>query len=510
MSQTLNAVAALVALFLVSRVLRAKLRAQPLPPGPRGLPWFGYALSWPTGVARWQTYERWAKEYGPVVYLKAFGSSYVLLTTAEAAFELLDRRWSEFSERPKFNLLELTGTSSSLILSSYGPRLQRMRRMALKFVGKSGTENFADMVNLERHRFLRRMLEDPSRLPQHLFVSTSAAVVDVCYGYDISDAQDQILDLIRRRSQVFAPVAGIPNKWAENLTFLRHLPRGFPGMYLFEAAAKYRQYILEINERLYDHVKADIAAGRARSSLAGDNLNDENLSAEKEDLIQGTCLSLFNAGVPTTSEIIYSFIYAMTLYPEVQERAHAEIASVVGTERLPVLEDKTRLPYTSALVQEVLRWSTPVSGGQGVEHSSRQDAVFMGYFIPKETRILVNIRGILHDPKTYSAPCTFEPERFLGPNPERDPTDVLFGFGRRICPGADFAVASVFLYVTAMLSVYKISPPKDKPLANKLDWMRAPVFPAPLPCLVEPRSDAVRALIEAVSYRGESATANVA
>lgn len=36
-----------------------------------------------------------------------------------------------------------------------------------------------------------------------------------------------------------------------------------------------------------------------------------------------------------------------------------------------------------------------------------------------------------HDPEVYHDPFTFKPERFLGPNPEPDPTQLVFGFGRR-------------------------------------------------------------------------------
>lgn len=48
----------------------------------------------------------------------------------------------------------------------------------------------------------------------------------------------------------------------------------------------------------------------------------------------------------------------MTVYPEVQRKAQAEIDSVVGKGRLPEFEDRDRLPYMSALMKEVLRFGT--------------------------------------------------------------------------------------------------------------------------------------------------------
>jgi len=76
------------------------------------------------------------------------------------------------------------------------------------------------------------------------------------------------------------------------------------------------------------------------------------------------------------------------------------------------------------------------------------DNVYKGYFIPKGAMVFANIwyvvllsllrfdddietRKMTHDPVTYPDPMTFNPERFMGPNPEMDPADLMFGFGRR-------------------------------------------------------------------------------
>jgi cytochrome P450 len=43
---------------------------------------------------------------------------------------------------------------------------------------------------------------------------------------------------------------------------------------------------------------------------------------------------------------------------------------------------------------------------------------------------------MMHDEKIYADPMTFQPARFLGSNPEPDPMDVAFGFGRYIVTSA--------------------------------------------------------------------------
>ena len=46
----------------------------------------------------------------------------------------------------------------------------------------------------------------------------------------------------------------------------------------------------------------------------------------------------------------------MTLYPEVQRKAQAEIDKIIGKSRLPDFSDESALPYVQAVLKEVLRW----------------------------------------------------------------------------------------------------------------------------------------------------------
>lgn len=54
---------------------------------------------------------------------------------------------------------------------------------------------------------------------------------------------------------------------------------------------------------------------------------------------------------------IGSFLLTLVEYPDEQEKIYQEILDVVGEERLPTLEDKSKLPYTNAFIYEVTRLS---------------------------------------------------------------------------------------------------------------------------------------------------------
>ena len=79
------------------------------------------------------------------------------------------------------------------------------------------------------------------------------------------------------------------------------------------------------------------------------------------------------------------------------------------------------------------------------------DDTYKGYYIPKGSLVLANVWKFLHDPEVYSNPLEFNPSRFLGPNPEKDPREVCFGFGRRVRPG--LALAQTALNITAAMSL---------------------------------------------------------
>jgi cytochrome P450 len=79
----------------------------------------------------------------------------------------------------------------------------------------------------------------------------------------------------------------------------------------------------------------------------------------------------------------------MTLNPDVLKKAQEEIDRVIGSERLPTISDEAQLPYISALVKEVFRWGQVAP--QGVPHALREDDLYKGYFIPKNSVIIPNI-----------------------------------------------------------------------------------------------------------------------
>lgn len=59
-----------------------------------------------------------------------------------------------------------------------------------------------------------------------------------------------------------------------------------------------------------------------------------------------------------------ALLLALASNPEVQRKAHAELDAVVGSDRLPSIDDRDALPYVQAIVKEIARWFTVVPMGE--------------------------------------------------------------------------------------------------------------------------------------------------
>lgn len=241
-------------------------------------------------------------------------------------------------------------------------------------------------------------------------------------------------------------------------------------------------------------------------------------SEEEELVIKYSAMSMYAGGADTVLFCMYQpilrssyngeqtvasiscFYLAMTLFPGVQKRAQDEIDNVIGSARLPCFGDRPSLPYVEALIKEVFRWHPIVP--MGFPHVASSDDIYDGMFIPKGALLIPNIWLFTHDEANYKDPHVFSPERFLGEDAEMDPRMLVFGFGRRICPGKDFADESVFLTIALSLAAFDIRKARDgngNTIEPRAEFTSGIISrPLTFPCDVKPRSDQAAKLVREV------------
>ncbi|KDQ64908.1 hypothetical protein JAAARDRAFT_28562 [Jaapia argillacea MUCL 33604] len=499
LTDSLTAVDVTLALFaswLLKRLWSRKTQL-PLPPGPKGLPLIGNLLDMPS-VEEWRTLAQWTHEYGDLTYLRIVNQSILFINKPSVAYELLDKRSRIYSDRPYLPMASgLVGWNNSVIFAPYDSDVFREQRKLLQnHIGsKASVKNFWEIQEAKTGRFLKRLLDTPEDFLRHIGWTAGAIILEVTYGYEALEVNDPLIrtavECIDGLSVVTTPGAFL----VDALPFLRFFPSWFPGTGWKKTARKMRDTLHRMADAPMDIVQKRMNTGTAAPSFATNILNSQQLTDDEKNHLKWASASMY-AGQRSVS-LVQGFFLAMTHFPAVQALAQAELDAVVGSDRLPSLTDRERLPYLEALTNEVLRWS--VVGPRGGPHQLTEDDIYDGYLIPKGTIVFPNAWWFLHDPEMYPDPTEFKPERFMGSSPATDPRPFVFGFGRRL--GMQFVDSSIFILFAMTLAVFNISkavdPVTGEVIEPLLEFTSGSVsHPKPFKCSIKPRSTKAEALIQ--------------
>ncbi|PIL25375.1 cytochrome P450 [Ganoderma sinense ZZ0214-1] len=458
----------LFVLALLVGVVRRRKKYARLPPGPAPLPLIGNFLDFPrTHVGR--EFAEMTKKYGDVVYLSMLGQDTIVLGSLEAARDLLDKRSANYSDRPTSVMVQLVGYDWFLVLMNYGQRWREHRRAVHPLMTPDIVPQYQAFQLDAARSLLRLVLQNPQDLGSHikLYTTIAAIMMGATYGIEIREPHDKYYHMIERMGGVGEEIM-IPGRFlVEAFPILRYLPSWFPGGGFKKWAADAKRDISSIVNHLFEDSKLVVRTDASRRPMIHCILDDSPSqgNTELEMMCKEVAATMYVAGADTSHATIGAFFLAMALYPEAQKKAQQELDTVVGAERLPDFSDWPSLPYVTATVKELLRWH-PASH-TGAPHRSIADDQYNGYLIPGGSTVLVNIWAILHDPEQYPQPDDFNPDRFLGSTGNLDvhgcdPADVVFGFGRRVCPGRHFAESTLFILVASVLSAFEIGPPVDE------------------------------------------------
>ncbi|KAG9090111.1 hypothetical protein FS749_000800 [Ceratobasidium sp. UAMH 11750] len=441
----------------------------------------------------------------------------VILNSAEAAVELLDKRAGSTGGRPREVMMgEVMGYNTSVGLHQPNERFRKLRRVMASAMHTTAVRGYQP-VEVENVTYLLRRIAGlggdaltrsgpTSGVPAGALRTGDVAAVGqavsstqpmglvreaatrfilrVAYGYDVKP-HDPLTGLIHA---AMLKVREGRYPLVEAFPWLTKLPAWLPGTKFLKVGAEGHALRNAYAGTPFERVKAEMRTNTARPSFVANLLHakggPDGASEYDQDLIKWTAAALFVGGGDTTVAVINTFMLMMAAYPEIQRTAQAEIANAIGiraadvnsapdarspatintsTEqplpaRLPGFEDRARLPYLEAVFKEVMRFNPALS--MGLPHVFTEEETYREYVFPKGTIVRANIWAMLHDPALYPSPHAFLPQRHLGPNPAPNPLRYVFGFGRRICPGVHLAADQPWLAMAGILSTFNIVPGK--------------------------------------------------
>ncbi|TFY63436.1 hypothetical protein EVJ58_g3254 [Rhodofomes roseus] len=304
-------------------------------------------------------------------------------------------------------------------------------------------------------KMLLNFAVSPEQFVSHIRKNAASLILQISYGRTSEDQIDYFVKVVEDAVATQAHLVR-PGQWLVNTyPILRFIPSWFPFAEFKRVAAYYKEQYKRVDSLLYTWAKDQIKTGDYVESFVSLNLRPDGISQEEDDILRWCSSALYAGASDTTVGILISFVLLMTLHPEVQRRAQEEVDRVCEG-RLPTWDDEPNMPYVGAMIKETDHEEI------GLPHVVTQDDMYEGYLIPKGVTVLANIWAIAHDETMYPSPFAFDPNRFLGPEPQFDPLERIPDEVRAWCLGQHFAETSLFLNVSSLLAVFNIAKAVDE------------------------------------------------
>ncbi|KAG8796150.1 hypothetical protein FRC12_003741 [Ceratobasidium sp. 428] len=435
-----------------------------LPPSLQGEWLIGHLRTLPPGSDHRYFMQLGQELNSDIVSFTILGQTTVVLNSAAAANDLFEKRSAAYSDRPEMMIITdewLVDWRKAVSMCPSGPRHRTYRKMMHKFVSKNAAAVYHPYQETEVREFMKRLLVSSERVEDDFRQAAGGIIMRITYGYRVKTADDRFVILTATTNANLMRAGLASNFMVNTIPVLKYVPPWMPGAEWKRDVLGWKEQKEVMVDETFNWTKRQVKEGTAEPSVVQTLLADIPESGmdveDAEDHIKHIAGTMFPAGSETTVSSFMIFVLAMTLYPDVQQKAQAEIDQVIGSGRLPNMQDQESLPYINAIIQEVVRWQpvTPL----GMPRRSTQDDIYRGYLIPKGSTILGNVWAISRDPDVYPDPETFNPDRFYN---QDTPPAPGFGWGRRICPGQHIVEGTLFIAIASVLAAFTISKARDE------------------------------------------------
>lgn len=419
----------------------------PLPPGPRGR---GLRHL----LARLRDFPRLLdtldEEYGCAVSYRLLNRRFVAVSDPALIREVLVTKQRSFHKTVGYK--DMRPMRNPTIASSDGDDHRRRRKLFQPSFGKKGMAAYTEIM-LEKSHAMRERWHDGQAIDgaaemHHLAMSVAIASF---FGRDM-EVDPQIGQ---------ATVDGCI--WDFTLRFLPFTPllRALP----LPANLRAKRAWKAMDQVVYEVIRRARDRSQDRSDLISLLVRAEDEEGTDEaftdDEVRDEAFVLLMVGHDTSSSAMTFCLDYITRNPAVRDRLEREVDDVVGTRPIEP-GDSAKLPYATAIFNEVLRQSPPIYflGREAIE-----DCIIGDYFIPKGTIVQTYFRLPHHDPEYFECPAEFRPERWLNDGALRHMRQSYFPFGSgaRMCIAWSFATREAVYALANIVQRWRIEAASSKP-----------------------------------------------
>uniref|UniRef100_A0A4W4FUE1 Cytochrome P450, family 2, subfamily N, polypeptide 13 n=1 Tax=Electrophorus electricus TaxID=8005 RepID=A0A4W4FUE1_ELEEL len=431
------------------------------PPGPFALPFLGNIFNRDSRQPHIYFTKLGNKTYNNIFALQTGRNKMVFITGYKMVKEALVNQAENFVDRPYSPLAMRIYSGNGGLFVSNGEMWKKHRRFALSTLRNFGLgRKTLEVAICEESCFLQDEMDrqkgeafDPAALFNN---AVSNIICQLVFGqrFDYADHNFQLM--LKYLSEAVYLEGSV---WAQLYEAFPAIMKHLPGSHntLF---SNYKAIYKFIGKNLAKH-KEELDPSNPRDYMdcfliEKENSHNPSEGFTEENLFRCT-LDLFAAGTETTTTALrWGFIYLIK-YPQIQDKVQAEIDKVIGSSRQPCMADRPNMPYTDAVIHEILRKGdiVPLNGPR----VAKNDTTLGGYFIPKGTVLMPILHSVLFDENEWETPHSFNPGHFLdneGRFVRRD-AFLPFSAGKRVCLGEQLAWMELFLFFVSLFQKFRFS-----------------------------------------------------
>ncbi|XP_057433652.1 cytochrome P450 71D11-like [Lotus japonicus] len=439
----------IVAIMMIRKNTRKTLTPTYIPPGPWKLPIIGNIPHLVTSLPHRKLRDL-ALTYGPLMHLQLGELFIIVVSSAEYAREVMKTHDVTFASRPYLLASDIASyNSTNIAFSPYGYYWRQLRKICATELLSSKRVKSLWPIREEEITTLIKWIASKEGLEINLTQAVESIIYTITSKAAFGKKYEEQEEFVTAAKQLMKLGGGFsigdlfPSaKWLQSISGMR--PK-------LEKMHQIVDKILEniINDHKETRPREKEALNEAEEDLIDvllkfeDRNNDMGFRLTSNN-IKAIILDIFSAGSETAGSTIDWVMAEMIKNPRILKKAQVEVREVCGKRGKVDESAIAELKYLKAVIKEVLRLHPP--GPLLLPRECREACEINGFNIPVKSKVIVNAWAIGRDPKYWTEPDKFYPERFIDSSIDYKGTNfeyIPFGAGRRICPGINYGMANV-------------------------------------------------------------------